>query len=243
MDDIKIAVCDDVESERLQLMESIREIWENAEVYGFGDGQQVLQNIQRGMGYDLVFLDIYMEQMGGLDAGKWIHDNFPEIQMVFISNSREFGPEIFELNALHYLVKPYNREALEEVKQRFHDRQGKERVLSLQNRQTTQDIPFQRISYIESVHNNLLIHLITGAVIKIRGSLGEFAEGLDNRFIRINRGIVVNMDVIEKMHIDSCEIAGMTFMLSRKKRTETRKKYYDYLFESAMYVNSGVRKR
>ena len=60
MDDIKIAVCDDVESERLQLMESIREIWENAEVYGFGDGQQVLQNIQRGMGYDLVFLDIYM---------------------------------------------------------------------------------------------------------------------------------------------------------------------------------------
>ena len=46
MDDIKIAVCDDVESERLQLMESIREIWENAGVYGFGDGQQVLQNIQ-----------------------------------------------------------------------------------------------------------------------------------------------------------------------------------------------------
>lgn len=243
MEQVKIAVCEDEEGERLQLIENIQDTWKNAEIYGFEDGHQVLQNIQKGMGYDLIFLDIYMKRIGGIEAGKWIYENFPEIQMVFISNSREFGPEIFQLNALHYLIKPYTREELEEVKQRFWFRRARVPVLHLQDGQSKEDIPFPRISYIESVHNDLHIHLITGSVIKVRGSLKKFIDKLDDRFVRINRGIIVNMGAIEKMNTDSCEISGMIFMLSRKKRIEIREKYHDYLFKSAMYINPGIRDR
>ena len=52
--------------------------------------------------------------------------------------------------------------------------------------------------------------------------------------MRINRGVIVNMEAVEKMNTDSCEIDGMIFMLSRRQRTENRKKYNDYLFRHYM---------
>ena len=61
-------------------------------------------------------------------------------------------------------------------------------------------------------------------------------EKLDERFLRINRGVIVNMEAVEKMNTQSCEIAGVTFMLSRKTRAESRKKYNDYMFEAAMRI-------
>ena len=42
------------------------------------------------------------------------------------------------------------------------------------------------------------------------------------------------MEAIDKMKTDSCEVAGVTFMLSRKERAENKKKYNDWLFKNAM---------
>lgn len=70
--------------------------------------------------------------------------------------------------------------------------------------------------------------------VKVRGSLQTFAENLDERFLRINRGIIVNMEAVEKMNLDSCEIEGLVFMLSRRQRAEKRRKYNDYIFKYYM---------
>ena len=59
-------------------------------------------------------------------------------------------------------------------------------------------------------------------------------EKLDDRFLRINRGVIVNMEAIERMNGDSCEIGGITFMLSRRERAENRRRYNDWLFKIAM---------
>ena len=83
-------------------------------------------------------------------------------ELVFVSNSREFGPEAFELNALYYFVKPYEKEMLREIKKRLQNKQvSKVEIYDSKSRQK-QEIPYQKITYIESVHNYLHIHLTTG---------------------------------------------------------------------------------
>lgn len=232
---MNIAVCDDEREDREELCRDLKEIWGSAKIEAFENGMDVMRKIRQGSYFDLIFLDIIMEQGNGIMTGKEIRKFFPEIELVYISNSREFGPEIYELNALHYLVKPYTREKLEEVKSRFMKRcEKRKRAVIHLNREKQQDIPMHMIIYIESSHNNLLIHLITGSEVKIRGSICGFMEHLDERFLRINRGVIVNMESIERMGADSCEIAGITFMLSRKGKAENKKKYNDWLFSSAM---------
>ena len=230
---MKIIVCDDVKEDREELRQKVEKIWPHTQVEEISSGEELLGNIRRGESYDLIFLDIYMDSVSGIDAGKWIHDNFPEMNMVFVSSSRDFGPELFQINAMHYLVKPYGLEELKEVKRRLLQRREKDAVIRLDGREK-EEIPFQRITYIESSHNNLEIHFFSGGMITVRDSIRNFMEKLDDRFLRINRGVVVNMDAVEKMNSDSCEIAGLTFMLSRKTRHESRKKYNDFLFQRAM---------
>lgn len=232
---MRIMVCDDIKKDRDQLVQMIRSVWLEAEVEEVSDGGEVLEMIRKGHMYDLIFLDIYMDRLNGIEVGKWIHENFPRMYLVFVSESRDFGPELFALNAMHYLVKPCQIEDLLEVSQRFDERRQKDSVVRISNREQD-EIPFPMITYIESVHNNLEIHLLSGGMITVRNSLQNFMEKLDDRFLRINRGVVVNMDAVEKMNKDSCEICGMTFMLSRKTRQESRKRYNDFLFESVMQM-------
>ncbi len=232
---MRIMVCDDEMYDRGELVQSVKAVWPEARIDVAGSGQEVIRSIQKGTGYDLIFLDIYMDNVDGIQAGKWIHENFPELKMVFVSNSRDFGPELFAVNALHYLVKPWEQKDMEEIRRRFEESARKNAVLHTGIRET-EEIPFQRISYIDSDHNNLHIHLLNGSILTVRDSIQRFMEKLDERFLRINRGVIVNMEAVEKMNTQSCEIAGVTFMLSRKTRAESRKKYNDYMFEAAMRI-------
>lgn len=231
---MRIAVCDDNKRECSELSEMLNLVWPDAQLDLFYGGQELLSQIDTGKIFDLVFLDIFMEEISGIETGKRIRKYHPEIEIVLISVSREFGPEAFELNAFYYLVKPCQRELLQKIKERFQKKiVPKLTIYDVRSRQE-QEVPYQKITYIESMHNYLYIHMMTGAVIKVRESLQTFMTNLDDRFLRINRGVIVNMEAVERMNTDSCEVDGMVFMLSRRQRTENRRKYNDYIFKHYM---------
>lgn len=230
----KIIVCDDIREDREKLVRDIREIWTEAEVEEAADGQEVLWKLEKDRDYEFVFLDIFMDGMSGIDTGRKIREYYPEIKLVFVSSSREFGPEAFELNAQHYLLKPYKKELLKEIHDRYSRKADSKIVIYDSSGKQKQEIISQRVSYIESAHNYVYIHLITGAELKARSSLHELEAKLDERFLRINRGVIVNMEEVEKMNSDSCEIDGVTFMLSRRQRAECRRKYNNYIFRHYM---------
>lgn len=234
MKQMRIMICDDEKEARDELRRCVNAVWPEAGVEEADSARTVLQKIRRGEMYDLLFLDIYLDTVGGIEAGSWIRDNFPEISMVFVSNSREFGPELFAMNALHYLMKPCTVSSMKEVRRRYVERQTKNAAVRIRGGFQEREIPFQRIAYIESEHNNLRIHLINGSLLTVRDSLQNYMEKLDERFLRINRGVVVNMEVVDSMNADSCEIGGKIFLLSRKSRRESRRRYNDYLFEMAI---------
>ena len=179
-------------------------------------------------------IHIFMEETDGLEIGGEIRRRFPETELVFVSVSREFGPEAIDLDALYYLVKPYRRGLLFKIKKRFHRIHMPQLEVYDADIRQNQKIPYRRIVYIESIHNYLYIHLATEAVVRVRGSLQEVMKNLDERFLRINRGVIVNMEAVDRMNTDSCEVGGMIFMLSRRQRADSRRKYNDYIFRHYM---------
>lgn len=232
MQGIKIAILDDVYSDLVEIQNSLNTVFNDAEVSLFEQGTQLLDEIHKGEIFDLIFLDIYLKKESGIEVGKQIRNESIQTELVYISSSKEFGFEALELDALHYLLKPIEEKKLLEVQQRFY--RIKDKRTSIRLPQLNQEIALHMICYIESFHNDIEIHLISGSTIKVRDSLSNFMEHLDDNFLRINRGVIVNMEAVEKMNTDSCQIGGKTFMLGRKQRSENRKKYTDWLFETTV---------
>lgn len=230
---VKFAVCDFSTKEAIQLKNELTELCPEAKIDLFGDGESLINRIQNGGRYDMLFLDVfilYMKLPDGVSAIERIRSLGPGAEIVFTSVSRDYGPEAYAYSAFYYLVKPYRRDQLLEIKRRFCCKHVTEiEVYDSRTRQTCR-LPYQKIIYIECVHNYLHIHLTVGAAVVVRESLTEFMKKLDDRFLRINRGVSVNMEEVEQMSTDSCRINGLIFMLSRRQRTENRQKYNAYMF-------------
>ena len=102
---MKIAICDDNSNELEELRDLLEKIWEDAEITESEDGQQLIDRMESGDTYDLVFLDVFMNKVGGIEAGRVIRSRYSRTKIILVSVSREFGPEAFELDAFYYLVK------------------------------------------------------------------------------------------------------------------------------------------
>lgn len=232
---VNFAVCDLSSRDSIKLKTDLSRIWPEVKIDVFRDCGRLLEQIRQGDRYELLFLDVfvlYMRMPDGSCAVDLIQKELPRSELVFTSVGRDYGPEAFERNALYYFVKPCSQKKLLEIKRRFRERHMPEvEVYDSRTRQTYK-LPFQKIVYIESLRNYLYIHLAADDVVKVRGSLTDFMEKLDDRFLKINRGIIVNMAEIEQMSTDSCKINGLIFMLSRSSRAENRRKYYEYRFRN-----------
>lgn len=229
---VKVAVCGSA-GEGESIRDDLKVLWPQAQIEMFTSSESLMAVFDQGKGYDLIFLDTALTPENGMDTGKKICEKFPETFLVFISDNRYMAADAFKLDALHYLLKPCDQVMIAEVLRRYSQR-ARQRAAGAMTPILRDKVPFHKILYVESAHNNLLLHLSTGAVLKIRGSISGFMEYLDSRFLRINRGIIVNMEAIEKMGSESCQIGGMTFMLSRKDRAANKRRYNEWLLQSAI---------
>ena len=82
-------------------------------------------------GVDIVFLDIELPEMDGIELAERLLEHRPGIQVVFVTSYDEYAVRAFELNAIDYLVKPVREERLLNTLQRL------ERNVRTQSEQTT----------------------------------------------------------------------------------------------------------
>lgn len=109
---LKIAICDDLESERnvinLFLSEYLDKNSMVAQIDEFTNGESFLNSDTST--YDLVFMDIFMDGINGMETAKRLIENKQHTQIVFCSTSVEFAADSYDVSALHYLVKPLEKE-------------------------------------------------------------------------------------------------------------------------------------
>ena len=115
---IKIALCDDNEIERGILKNVVEglliDIGYSAQVFEFSSGEKLLRNYSRG-DYDVIFLDVQMKQLDGIETGRAIREKDVQVEIIYATSSEAYMKEGYDIHALAYLLKPYRVEKVRET--------------------------------------------------------------------------------------------------------------------------------
>ena len=230
---MNIAVVDDEPFIRQQIHGFIKKQNPESDISDFATGEELLAS---GRDFDIIFLDIQMDGMGGIEAARNLRRQNEDAVLVFITGIKEYVFEAFDVSAFHYLLKPFEERkflevsgrAVEEVRKR---RRQKERHIFIRTKNRGYTLRLNRILYIESRGKKVEIHTLDKeTAIESYVTMNELEEQLGDGFYRCHRGYLVNMAHIVGYDTDSIFLSGgEKVCLTRKKHKEFVRAYMWYL--------------
>ena len=199
---IHIAICDDSAVYRQYLTGLLHE-WgrmheQTCQISEFSTAEEFLFAWEDHQDVDIFLLDIEMPGMNGVELARNIRQRNTQAQIVFITGYAEYMAIGYDVEALHYLLKPVDSEKLFAVLDRAVTRlQRQEPTLLIEQHGVLTRVPVSQIRYIEVNRNYVTIHVDTA--YQIRRSMKEIETLLDKRFLRIGRSYIVNLTYIQQV--------------------------------------------
>ncbi len=198
----RVAICDDSQTDANFVKELLAswadERQKEVQTEVFSSAESFLFRYAENKNFDLLLLDIEMGAMDGVTMAKKVRQENEAVQMIFITGYSDYIAEGYEVAALHYLMKPVNREKLFAVLDRAVERQKQnERCLNLELSGEMVRIPFYEIRYLDVLKNYVTVHGRQAYTVK--RSLGEFERELDARFYRIGRSTILNLKHVRRV--------------------------------------------
>ena len=235
---IRIAVCDDDSEDLRRMKESIQavehKISMDAPVEYFNCGEDLIASIRRGQEYSFTILDIYMTGMTGIDTAKVVRELLPDVYVGFLTSSEEFALDAYDLNAVHYMMKPATPEKVDEMFQRYLERARiPARVIEMETDAKTHSFPLHLMEKVQSATKGVDVYIKNvEEPYHLNMSFMRAEEQLEGcSFLRISRGLLINIDYVETIDNDICRMKdGTEYLISRREKAAIRKQYNDYLF-------------
>ena len=238
---MRIAVCDDSLREQEQFDEAMRGWDPTRETEKFFSGAALLEAAKRAPAFDIACIDIYMPGENGVDIAKALKKISPETEIVFVTTSENHAVSAFSLGALHYLVKPVTTDGIIEAFRRLAGLRTRQReTLSFSVSGGVCTVFLSQVCSLESGNHAVEVTLDDGRRLKTRMPLYELEQRSGRRFLKINRGVIVNMDHIERMGTDCCVLRnGSRFFLAVRERSAICAAYNDYLLDRFSHRENG----
>ncbi len=230
---MKIGIVDDEEMEHARLKFLISKWAEkhclSVDFDMFQDGNTFLSTFEKTH-YDVVFLDIYMGTPNGIETARKIRNLDKHCVIVFMTSSMEHWADAFSVRAFDYLIKPVKPEQLEclldEIKSNLPDINP---YINLTIGKHLQPVLFKEICYVQSDSQYCIIHGKTNYRCRMPFRNIENSLCEDERFLSINRGILINMDYVKLMEKQICEMQDGTILpLNTRKEASLRQTYNTY---------------
>ena len=199
---LRVLVVDDEPLGRRRLLDLL-EGEPDVQVVGTADdGAQAVEAI-RTLHSDLVFLDVQMPRMSGLDVVAAVGaDAMPAT--VFVTAHDEYAIRAFDAEAVDYLLKPFRDDRFEEAMRRARQRAGAltsrylERI-AVHSRGQTRSIATSQVEYITASGPYAELH-VGGNRHLVRESMQHFEDRLDPaQFVRIHRSTIVRLDLVDAL--------------------------------------------
>ena len=200
---MKIAIVDDLKQDREHLEKCIRDFF-NAKssdaftLESFDSAEAFLPIFSAGK-YDLVFLDICMDEMNGIELAKELRAADTQLMIVFQTTAREYAFDAFPIHPFDYLIKPCRQDEMSAVlDEALRVLSAGDPVIKVLASRAEYEVPLRSlIAAVSSGHSTELVltnkqRLIAAETFK---NVSEKIQG-DRRFLLINRGIMINMDYV-----------------------------------------------
>lgn len=226
---LSIAICED----ETYLLEELRKKAEAylktrhypARIHTFMTGEDLLME-QRP--FDLILLDMVLPGMNGLETAKRLSC---KSRIIFITSYREYAVDAFEVEAVHYLLKPVKEERLYQAMDRALIRSGQadDRSLALIKSGKIQILPIRDILYCEVFDHRVCIHTAQDNY-EYSGTLDMLEGKLDGRFFRCHRSYLINMGCVAGQEKGTALVSnGDRVLISRRKQAEFMQRLLDSL--------------
>lgn len=226
---IKIAVCDDCPAYRNKIEQLIFPYNKNdsISVNAFSSGEELLAFPDYASFFDIIFLDVEMSGVSGLDIAKEIREKSRDVIIFFITSYVNHVPESFRLGAFQFLVKPIDEN---EFKCDFE--RALKRLRSMHTRYMVRwrdehhIIEYKDIYYIESYGRHLYVHA-KNQDVECVGKLSDESKKLKPYgFSRCHQSFLVNLNNVYKIDSKSVELCnGVSLPISRQYRQNLMEDY------------------
>ena len=227
---LRIAVCDDEELIRKYFQHMKKQLAEDFGsdvcVQTFPSGSALYGALSAGQNFDVIFLDIEMDKISGIEVGRYIR-NDPKretIQIVYISGKEGHAMELFDLRPLNFLIKPLCYEKIKEVLKTVQKLAQKgEYAFSYYIDREIHYIEVKDILYFESNNRRIIIHTVQGTD-SYYGKLKDAAEELRTKdFLSIHKSFLVNYAHIIRFTYENVVMSdGKKLPVSKSNRQKVR---------------------
>lgn len=221
---MKIAICDDEKSQQRLLCKYVEE-WakgrgQRVQLCCFDSAESFLFSWEDEKDYKALILDIEMGSMNGMELAGKIRETDSDIPILFVTGYGEYMQSGYDVAALHYLMKPVDREKFFHVLDRLPLEDGVAEKILFQTEEGNVSLPPGEIWYVEAEGHRCVLHT-RNAVMLLKESIGSVEKRLAgcDTIIKCHRSYLVNLQHVsvvlkEEMVLDN----GEKIPLSRNLR-------------------------
>ena len=233
MEELRVLIADDDTGMRSVMRKIIAKVEGFALVAEAGDGRTAIELVEK-LKPNVVFLDVEMPEMSGVECARAIQDMNPAIIIIFATAHDTYMGDAFEVYAFDYLVKPFKVERVIQTLERARDRLGQrgekpadtpvrrgpacavEGRLMLRHREGVTFIDLRDILLVQREDRSTVLYTADGERYVTGDSLAEMEERLNSdAFFRCHKSYIVNLN-----HIDSISPYGRWTYIIRLRGTD-----------------------
>lgn len=242
---LKIAYCDDDLSVLRELQTLLDQycVERNQELScaAFHSPLDLLAEIERGIQYDILLLDVMMPGETGIDAAAEIRQYDSHVKIIFLTSSSEYAVQSYMVGAYFYQLKPIWKESFFRLMDSAVSACEKEQTdsLILKCKTGVSRIELKELEYCEVIHRTLFFHLRSGKVLESVGRMDDLCSRLApyENFLRTHRSYLVNLDYIRNLSARGITMSCMAEIpLPRGKYQEVKDRYLEYAFQSGQVM-------
>lgn len=236
---LKIAICDDEEQMRSRLERNIKSAFPSAQTRLYPCAEELLQS---AFDADIIFLDICMEGVNGMEAAHILRMQNCAAVIIFVTALEEYVYEAFDVSAFYYLVKPFGKVKFHEVlkkavKKVLEQQQEREKAdhgqaegpsVCIKTGKVTRKIYLDEIFYIE-VFNRKCVLYRQKDTIEFYAKLTALEKSLGTDFFRSHRACLVNLKYVSQYDSEHITLEnGMKVMLAKQRYAAFVQGYMKY---------------
>lgn len=221
---LSIAVCDDEVIECCNMAKRIKEIMEEMKmpciIRQFQSGRELLQALES---FDIIFLDIIMQELDGMKTAQLFRKRAFDKMLIFVSSSREYVFEAYDVEAFQYLLKPVDGRKLKSVLRKAvlkTERRSQEFIIVSRERQKKK-LFLDDIYYFEIKGRVVDVHGAEG-IFTYYEQIGELEDKLrDKGFFRCHKSYLINLKYVDGYNRQEVILEnGETIVIAKRRYEE-----------------------
>jgi len=207
------------------------------EIIHYASAENFLFEWETERDFTILFVDIQMEKMNGMDMAKLVRKRDGEISIIFTTGVPDYIEEGYEVEAIHYLMKPINEKKIAQCMDKVMSRSSNMHYILVNSKDEVYKVAAEQINYIEARGHGCVIETVCREDGKIRTELLEVKEGISNLesqvgpygLVKCHRSYLCGIRNIH--HIGRAEIVfdnGSSIPVSRRHQKEVNQAFIRY---------------